>query len=116
MAKIFITLTGTKYYHGNEFLKPGMKVKLTKEPDNDYDKEAIKVSMEGIGDIGHVANSPYTVIGDSISAGRLYDKIGDTAKAKVVLVTDNGIICKVSKKSLIEWQNLFIQSADEVEE
>ena len=116
MAKIFITLTGTKYYHGNEFLKPGMKVKLTKEPDNQYDKEAIKVSMEGIGDIGHVANSPYTVIGDSISAGRLYDKIGVTAKAKVVLVTDNGTICKVSKKSLIEWQNLLIQSDDKVEE
>ena len=33
MAKVFITLTGTKYYHGNEFLKPGMKVKLIKEPD-----------------------------------------------------------------------------------
>ncbi len=104
MAKVFITLTGTKYYHGNEFLKPGMKVKLTKEPDNEYDKEAIKVSMKGIGDIGHVANSSYTVIGDSMSAGRLYDKIGDKATAKIVLVTPHGTICKVSKKSLINWQ------------
>ena len=104
MAKVFITLTGTKYYHGNEFLKPGMKVKLTKEPDNEYDKEAIKVSMKGIGDIGHVANSSYTVMGDSMSAGRLYDKIGDKATAKVILVTPRGTICKVSKKSLIEWR------------
>ena len=104
MAKVFITLTGTKYYHGNEFLKPGMKVKLTKEPDNKYDKEAIKVSMKGIGDIGYVANSSYTVIGDSMSAGRLYDKIGNEAAAKVVLVTPHGTICKVSKKSLINWQ------------
>ena len=32
MAKIYFTLTGTKYYHGNEFLKPGMKLKLKKEP------------------------------------------------------------------------------------
>ena len=105
MSKVFITLTGTKYYHGNEFLKPGMKVKLIKEPDNQYDKEAIKVSMKGIGDIGHVANSPYTVIGESISAGRLYDRIGNKANAKVVLVTEHGTICKVSKKSLIEWQD-----------
>ena len=105
MAKVFITLTGTKYYHGNEFLKPGMKVKLIKEPDNQYDKEAIKVSMKGVGDIGHVSNSPYTVIGESISAGRLYDRIGDKATAKVVLVTEHGTICKVSKKSLIEWQD-----------
>ena len=105
MAKVFITLTGTKYYHGNDFLKPGMKVKLIKEPDNQYDKEAIKVSMKGIGDIGHVANSPYTVIGDCISAGRLYDRIGNKAEAKVVLITEHGTICKISKKSLIEWQD-----------
>ena len=39
MSKIYFTLTGTKYYHGNEFLKPGMKLKLKKEPDNKYDKE-----------------------------------------------------------------------------
>lgn len=104
MAKAFITLTGTKYYHGNEFLKPGMKLKLIKEPDNKYDKEAIKVSMDGIGDIGYVANSSYTVLGDSMSAGRLYDKIRNEATAKVVLVTPHGTICKVTKKSFINWQ------------
>jgi len=35
--KIYYTLTGTNYYHGKEFLKSGMKVKLVKEPDNQYD-------------------------------------------------------------------------------
>lgn len=79
MAKIFITLTGTKHYFGNDFLKKGMKIRLEKEPDNEYDKEAIKVTYEGLGKIGYVANSSYTVIGESMSAGRLYDKIGDTA-------------------------------------
>ena len=29
MSKIYFTLTGTKYYHSNEFLKPGMKLKIT---------------------------------------------------------------------------------------
>ena len=85
MAKIFITLTGTKHYFGNDFLEKGMKIRLEKEPDNDYDKEAIKVTYEGLGKIGYVANSSYTVIGESMSAGRLYDKIGDTAYAKSVL-------------------------------
>ena len=37
-----------------------------------------------------------------MSAGRLYDKIGDKATAKIILVTPHGTICKVSKKSLIE--------------
>lgn len=87
MAKIYFTLTGIKYYHGNEFLKPGMKLKLKKEPDNKFDKKAIVVKMEGLGEIGHVENSSHTVIGESMSAGRIYDKIGDTEKVKVVLVT-----------------------------
>lgn len=102
MSKIYFTLTGTKYYYGKEFLKPGMKLKLKKEPDNKYDKEAIVVKMEGLGEIGHVANSTHTVIGKSMSAGRIYDKIGDTAKAKVVLVTEHGTICKLDKKSVLD--------------
>ena len=77
-------------------------MELEKEPDNNYDKEAIQVKMKGLGKIGYVANSPYTVIGESRSAGRLYDKIGDTAAAKVVLITPGGVLCKVCKKSLAE--------------
>ncbi len=102
MSKIYFTLTGTKHYYGQDFLKKGMKIYLEKERDNEYDKEAIKVTCEGLGKIGYIANSSYTVIGDSMSAGRIYDKIGDTAKAKVVLVTDCGIICRLCKKSLLE--------------
>ena len=43
MAKVFITLTGTKHYFGNDFLKKGTKIRLEKEPDNEYDKEAISI-------------------------------------------------------------------------
>lgn len=99
--KAFFTLTGTKHYYGTEFLKPGMKLELRKEPDNEYDREAITVNVDGLTQIGYVANSPYTVIGESMSAGRLYDKIGDTAIGEVVFVTDKGILCRVCKKSLI---------------
>ena len=102
MSKIYFTLTGTKHYFGNEFLKKGTKIRLEKEPDNEYDKEAIKVIYEGLGKIGYVANSSHTVIGDSMSAGRLYDKIGDIAYAKVVLVTQRGTICKKSLKNEAE--------------
>ena len=37
MSKIYFTLTGTKHYFGNEFLKKGTKIRLEKEPDNEYD-------------------------------------------------------------------------------
>ena len=93
--KIYFTVTGTQHYEGQEFLKKGMKVRLEKEPDNKYDHEAIMVKMKGLGKIGYVANSVGTVIGESFSAGRLYDKIGDTAKAKVVMVMDKGVLCRL---------------------
>lgn len=97
MGKIYFTLTGTKHYYGLDFLESGMKITLEKEPDNEYDKEAIEVKMKGMGRIGYVANSPYTIIGDSMSAGRLYDRIDDKAKAKIVLVTQRGALCKLCK-------------------
>ena len=96
--KIYFTLTGTKYYFGKDFLEPGMKVKLIKEPDNEYDADAIRVEVEGLGKCGYVANSHHTVIGESLSAGRLYDKIGKKADAKVKLVTERGVLCRLSRK------------------
>ena len=96
--KIWFTLTGTNHYCGSDFLEKGMKVRLEKEPDNKYDREAIKVLLDGVGHIGYVANSPYTVIGESFSAGRLYDKIGDTAAGKVKLVTPRGVLCTLKQK------------------
>lgn len=93
--KTWFTLTGTQHYEGQDFLKKGMKVRLEKEPDNKVDREAIMVKMKVLGKIGYVANSPYTVVGESWSAGRLYDRIGDTAKGKVVMVMDKGVLCKL---------------------
>lgn len=93
--KAFFTITGTSHYHGSEFLKPGMKVKLIKEPDNPFDREAIQVRMKGLGKIGYVANSPRTVIGDSFSAGRLWDKIGKKAEGKIKYVLPDGVLCEL---------------------
>ena len=100
MKDVLITITGLSFRYGTEFLEKGMKVKLVKEPDNVHDKEEIRVDYKGLGPIGYVANSTKTVQGESLSAGRLYDKIGKKAKAKVVIVLDNAVICKVCKKSL----------------
>ena len=101
MAKTYFTLTGTKHYYGRDFLEKGMQIKLVKEPDNDYDREAIRVELPGLGKIGYVANSPYTVAGESMSAGRLYDKIGAEAEGKIMYVLDNGVLCRVTDKGNI---------------
>ncbi len=97
--KIYFTITGTKFRFGTDFMKSGMKVRLEKEPDNQHDREAIKVTMKGLGLVGYVANSVGTVIGESWSAGRVYDKIGDTARGKVLYVLDNGVLCVLDTKT-----------------
>ena len=93
MSEIYFTIAGTNHHHGQEFIEPKMRVKLVKEPDNEVDSEAIKVEMPGIGLIGYVANSPYTVLGESMSAGRIYDKIGDEASGTVLYVLPKGVLC-----------------------
>ena len=72
-----------------------MKVKLRKDPKNEYDHEAIRVELEGLGLIDYVANSTYTVIGDSLSAWRLYDKNGKKAKARIVHVFPKAALCEI---------------------
>ena len=95
MSSCYITVTGLNHYFGSEFIEPNMTLRLTKEPDNEHDREAIRVELDGLGKIGYVANSPYTVQGESFSAGRVYDRIGDTATATVKYVLPRGILCKV---------------------
>lgn len=98
----YFTIAGTRHYFGEQFFEKGMELELKKEKDNEHDKEAISVNVEGLGKVGYVANSPYTVIGESMSAGRIYDKIGDTAVGKVVFVTAQGVLCKIISGCLSE--------------
>ncbi len=83
-------------------MKKGIKVKLKKEPKNEYDAEAIMVKMKGIGKVGYVANSAYAVQGDTMSDGRLYDKIVKKAKAKIVNVILGGAICKLIEDEVVD--------------
>lgn len=116
MAKQYFTLTGCNHYFGNDFMKKGMKVKLKKEPKNEYDAEAIMVKMKGIGKVGYVANSAYTVKGDTMSAGRLYDKIGKKAKAKIVYVIPGGAICKLIEDEVADCGGVeaLVEEVEEV--
>jgi len=99
--KIYFTITGTQYRFGQEFLERGMEVKLVKEPDNEHDREAIRVDLEGLGTIGYVANSPRTVIGESHSAGYILDKITDDATGTILYVVPGGVLCELTEESFI---------------
>ena len=57
MEEMYFTITGCNHYFGTEFLKEGMKLKLEKEPENQFDSEAILVKIIGLGKIGYVATA-----------------------------------------------------------
>ena len=97
MNNMFFTITGCAYRYGLAVFKPGMTVTLVKEPDNKYDREAIRAILDGLGTVGYVANSPKTVRGTSMSAGRLYDKIPQTVDATVVYVLSDSVICSIEE-------------------
>ena len=98
----FVTITGLNHYYGTKPFEIGRVIKLIKEPDNEYDNEAILAFLPFIDKIGYVANSTNTVYQGTISAGRLYDKIEDYAYAKVMFVTHSSVIALVLDKEDVE--------------
>ena len=109
----FVTITGLNHYYGKKPFEIGRIIRLIKEPDNEYDNEAIAAFLPFIDKIGYVANSTNTVYDGTISAGRLYDKIEDYAYGKVMFVTHSSAIVLVLDKEDVEEPD---EDEDEVEE
>ena len=101
-AARFITITGINHYYGKKPFEIGRIFKIIKEPDNDYDDEAIFAFLPFIEKIGYVANSTNTVYQGTVSAGRIYDKIDDYAYAKTMFITHSSVIAIVLDKDDVE--------------
>jgi hypothetical protein len=93
--ELFVTITGSNYYYGMKPFEIGRIIRLVKEPENEFDLEAIRAELPFINKIGYVANNPQTVAKGTISAGRLYDQIENEAYAQVLFVTSSKVICRV---------------------
>ncbi len=73
------TITGRDFYKNNIPLFSDMPLKLIKEPDNEFDKNAIAVYANDK-KIGYVANKEYTKYELTSSASELQDKMENTAE------------------------------------
>ena len=78
------TIAGGGVY---KYIALGTPLKLVKEPDNEFDSDAIAVYAEGE-KVGYVANSAYTKSESTSSASELQDKIPDTADGCYLLYLD----------------------------
>lgn len=95
MENIFVTITGINHYYGKKPFEINRIVKLVKEPENPYNGEAIGVYLPFIDKIGSVANSANTVYGGTYSAGRIWEKIEDSAFAQVLFITHTSVIAVI---------------------
>ncbi len=92
---MYITITGMDYFFGKKPFSIGAQLTLRKDPENDYDGEAIVVIAPVLGKVGYVANSPKTTAGGTMSAGRLYDFIQEECMAIVRFTTVSKVIAQV---------------------
>ncbi|MBQ8504204.1 MAG: HIRAN domain-containing protein [Clostridia bacterium] len=112
MENLFITVTGVNNYLGMKPFKIGRILKLIKDIDNQYDKDAIRVELPFIGAVGYTANSVHTVYQGTSSASRLYEKIGDKCYARVMFITHSSVIAQVlsdeeARSELLKQTELF---------
>lgn len=99
MEEMYVTVTGfANYYHKKPFAIGNVLV-CVKEPSNKYDSEAITVKLPIIGKVGYIANSPATIAGGTVSAGRIYDKVEDTFFIRVMFTTQSKIICRIEENT-----------------
>ena len=100
-------------FYGKKPFEIGRIVRLVKEPDNEYDKEAIGVFLPFIDRIGYVANSIKTVYAGTYSAGRAYDLFEDYTYAKIMFVTHSCAIALVLDKDEVEQPDEAEEKTDD---
>ena len=92
MADHYVTITGFDHYYDLTPFKISNLIRCSKEPDNQYDGEAIRCSLPQIGTVGYLANSPSTLAGGTRSAGRVYDHVPDKFYVRVCFTTRTKVI------------------------
>lgn len=87
MYDIYTAVIQTGFNKSRKILKLGDEVILLKEPDNNYDAEAISCVIPSNGKIGYVINNFKILPIGCFSAGRIYDifKVGIFAEVKFII-------------------------------
>lgn len=113
MKDKYVTIVSFSNFYGLRPFKIGNIVKCEKDSGNSYDAEAIKAVMPMIGTVGYLANSPTTIAGGTLSAGRLYDKFKNFFYIRVMFTTRTKVICKIEFGSPDEYESEYFSQLTE---
>lgn len=91
----YITINHIDDFCGYTHLRVGDILSLKKEPDNEYDDEAIAVYDKNQTKIGYIANSVSSVARGTYSSGRVYDRVENESKCIVCFITEECAIGSV---------------------
>lgn len=95
MTDRYVTIVGFNNYYGNRPFAIGTTLLCEKEPNNACDSEAIKAVFPFLGTVGYVANSVHTRANGTLSAGRIYELVGDRFLVEVAFTTGTKVITRV---------------------
>jgi len=91
----FVTVCGFSSYQGLAPFNIGARFMCQKEPSNPHDDEAIRVMDESGVTIGYLANGGSTRANGTLSASRIYDRVGQLFVIEVWFTTRTKVICKI---------------------
>lgn len=95
MTDLYVTIVGFSHYFGIQAFPIGTQVTCVKEPQNAYDSEAIKAAIPPFGTVGYLANGVHTKANGTLTAGRVYDRVGESFTVRVMFTTSTKVIAKI---------------------
>ena len=95
---ILLTIVGILRYKGRFPFSAGRQLICAKEPENSFDKLAIKVLDMGNTTVGYIANNSNTALEGTSLASDVYGILGDYFVIEVVCSTEYNVTCKVIER------------------
>lgn len=92
---MFITVCGFSKYQDLGPFNIGSRFICIKEPQNSFDDDAVRVTDDFGNTLGYIANSAQNKANGTLSASRIYDKVGGRFLVEVCFTTRTKVICLV---------------------
>lgn len=90
----YVTISEIERYYGNLPFKAGEIVKISKDKGNGRARY-IRVTLPMLGTVGYIAKGGKDIAGGTLGSEKIYDKIGKSAYALIMFVTDSKIVAKI---------------------